>query len=214
MTDTPLLETPVSRRSLLRGAVAGAGGLTLASLGLTVTGKTARASSLYSIQADWAWCSLCSQAYYATGAFRGSGDCPKQPGDGHAAPGWHYSMVYGQGTTGGLPGTPGYQNGWRWCQYCYSPYWPGTNAGGQCVASRGNGSHSPGASFSYAMPVGLSGGYQGGWSPCAACSTLYHSGSGSGTDWGYCYVNANRFGGKVSHSHNGSWPYVLIVNST
>jgi hypothetical protein len=124
-------------------------------------------------------------------------------------------MIYNQGTTGGLPGTPGYQNGWRWCQYCYSQYWPGTNASGQCVASRGDGSHSPGASFSYAMAVGLSGaGYQGGWSPCAACSTLYHSGSGSGTDWGYCYVNANRFGGKVSHSHNGNWPYVVIVNST
>jgi hypothetical protein len=183
----------------------------VAGSGLLLASGTARAASF---QPNWAWCSLCSQAYYAGTAFRGDGDCPKQPGDGHAAPGWHYSMVYNQGTTGGLPGSPGYQNGWRWCQYCQSPYWPGTNAGGQCVASRGNGSHSPGGSFSYAMPVGLSGGYQGGWSPCSACSALYHSGSGSGTRWGYCYVNANRFGGNVSHTPNGNWPYVLIVNST
>lgn len=207
MTDSRLL---VPRRSFLLGAA----GTVAAGAVLAVAGG--RTASAASFQPNWGWCSLCSQSYWAGTAFRGQGDCPKQPGDGHAAPGWHYSMIFGQGTTSGLPGTPGYQSGWRWCQYCGSPYWPGTNAGGQCVAERGNGAHSsPGSSYVYAMAVGLSGsGYQHGWSPCIACSVLYHSNAGSGTDAGFCWVNSNRAGGKDTHSHNGNWPYVLLVNST
>lgn len=209
MSDSRLIEPgrQPTRRGFLIGA-AGAG-LVAATGGLLIAGQ--RAALALTLQPNWGWCSLCYQSYFGGSPFQGRGICPKQPGDGHATPGWNYSMVYNQGTTSGLPGTPGYQAGWRWCQYCYSPYWPPTNSNGNCPSAEGE--HSPGASFNYAMPVGLSGGYQGGWSPCLACSVLYHSNSGSGTDAGFCWVNYNRFGGKNTHSHNGNWPYTLVVNS-
>jgi hypothetical protein len=204
MTDRPVLETPMDRRRFLRGAAAG---LTVAGGGLLVASRTARAATAasYSLQPNWGFCSLCFQAYYGGSPFRGRGVCPRQPGDGHATPSSNYSMPYNESGAG-------YQAGWRWCQYCYSLYWPGSNAGGQCVAERGNGSHSPGASFSYAVPIGLPGSaYQHGWVWCAACSTLYHSNGGWGTDAGFCWVNSNRFGGKTSHSHGSATAYELII---
>jgi hypothetical protein len=178
--------------------------------GVLLTGQAAQASPLNSLQADWAWCSLCDELFFAGPGFRGQGVCPKQPGDGHASPSgvsYRYSMVYSQATTPGLPGTPGYQAGWRFCAYCYSLYYAGSDSNGDCPSAQGE--HG-GNSYNYAMPVGLSGpAYQGGWNYCKACSCLYHAG-GWGAAGPFCWVNYNRFGGSASHSPGGSWPYVLV----
>lgn len=202
MTDSLLV---TNRRGFLLGAgavtaTAVAGGLLIAS---------ARPAVAATLQPNWAWCSLCSESYYGGSPFQGRGVCPRQPGDGHAKPATNYSQVYNQGTTSGLPGTPGYQSGWRWCHYCYALYWPGSNSNGDCPSAEGE--HAPGASYNYAVPVGLSGGsYQRGWNYCISCSCLYYSSGGTGTDGGFCWVNYNRFGGKNTHTHGSTWPYALI----
>jgi len=212
MTGSAELELP-GRRRFLR--TAGAGGLAVAGL-LVASRNPAQATNLYTLQGNWAWCSLCSEVFYAGPNFTGQGVCPEQNGDGHANPqgvSFSYSMVYNQGTTGGLPGTPGYQSGWFWCRHCYSLWWPGNNPPGCCPAEYApdNGQHSKGNSLTYAMPVGESGsGYQGGWNFCKSCGCQYHAG-GAGQDAGFCWVNSNTLGlNKTTHSHGGSWPYKLI----
>src|SRR5215469_18384788 len=99
-----VLDVPVTRRGFLRGAGAGA----LAVAGGALIARQAQASQLNSLQADWGWCSLCNEITWGTSAFKGGGTCPKQPYNGHAiTSSYRYSMVYNQGTTSGLPGTPG-----------------------------------------------------------------------------------------------------------
>jgi hypothetical protein len=214
MTDSSQDLSVLSRRRFLFGTAAAAGGAAV--VAVTRQGS-AQATNLYNLQGDWGFCTLCHEVFYAGPNFRGQGVCPKQSGDGHANPqgvSYNYSMVYNQATTSGLPGTPGYQSDWFWCRHCYALWWPGANPPGCCPAEYApdNGQHSKGASYTYAMPVNISGAsYQGGWNFCDKCGTQYWSSGGPGTDAGFCWVNANTLGsGKTTHSHGGSWPYKLI----
>jgi hypothetical protein len=191
-----------ARRVFLRGAAG-------AVAGLAVAGTAGARAATVNYQGNWAWCSLCYQAFYAGSGFRGQGDCPKQPGDGHANPGggvsYNYSMAYNAGA--------GFQSGWRHCQYCQALYYPGLNPAGACVAEKGgNGSHSPGPSFNYGVPVGLAGpSYQPGWCACSACGAYYHSRGGWGTADGYCWANSQTIGrGTSQHTPVSSWHYELL----
>jgi hypothetical protein len=212
MTGSGVLDTPMGRRGFLRGAGRGAIGLTAGGLLLAAGTRTARAANTSSLQGNWGWCSKCSEIYWATGAFKGSGDCPAQPYNGHVAPGWNYSEVYNQGTTGGLPGTPGYQSGWYFCSQCSALVWHGTNPAAACPGNGGQHSHNLSHSYNYAVPVGITGpAYQGGWNFCNACGCLYHSNAGPGTQAGYCWVVWNSTEGiRQQHVPGGSWPYMQI----
>lgn len=205
----------LTRRRLLRGLAGGVAAVTAGAVLLDRPGAAQAAQRRSSLQGNWAWCSRCSEAYWATSAFKGTGDCPAQPYDGHVAPGWNYSLVFNQGTTGGLPGTPGYQSGWYFCSQCSALVWHGTNPAAACPGDGGMHSHNLSNSYNYAVPVNIPGGaYQGGWNYCNACGCLYHSNAGPGTQAGYCWVVQNSTEGiRQQHVPGGSWPYELIVNS-
>jgi hypothetical protein len=193
----------LSRRSLLlRGALVAGAGLALAAGEIAGAG-TALASTA---QPNWGWCSLCGELYWAGKNFVGQGNCPAQSGDGHATPGINYTTIYNQATTKGLPSTPGYQDGWYWCQNCFALYWPGTNPTSSCPGGKGpNYNHSRGPSLEYAMIVNQLGDYQGGWNYCDACGCMYHSNNGWGTDSGLCWVNLG--GSGAEHTHGSTWKY-------
>jgi hypothetical protein len=203
MTDGQQLA--LSRRGFLRAATAGAAAAAVTGLAVA-GGRPARAVD-YSLQVYWGHCVLCGEIFFAGSGFKGQGVCPAQPGDGHAlGSSWKYSAVYNQGTTSGLPGTPGYQSGWFWCTYCYAMWWPGANPDGCCPAEKGaNGQHAKGSSYTYAVPVGESGSsYQPDWQGCKDCGCQYYT---LGTQ--YCWVNG-QIGGSGNHVPIGSWPYVWI----
>jgi hypothetical protein len=215
MTD--LIQVP-TRRTFLIGTGAAAAAVTVGLLNQRAVAAPRQFVSprdrTYSLQGNWAWCSLCWSMFYAGGGFTGQGGCPAQPGSGHANPqgvSFNYSMIYGQGTTGGLPGTPGYQSGDLWCKNCESMFWPGFNGYDACVSERrSHDGHDGTGSFTYAMPVNISGpAYQGGWNICNGCGMYYHSNGGLGTAAGVCYRNS-QIGGTTHHTPAGNWPYKAI----
>jgi hypothetical protein len=211
MTDSHLLTDPLDRRTFLRRGGIGAAAVTAAGLIITRTGTASAAprARRSSLQGNWAWCQLCSEII---ASFRGSGTCPAQPYNGHAIGTWRYSEVYGQGTTGGLPNTPGYQAGWYFCSQCYALVYGGSNPAASCPGNGGQHSHNLSGSYNYAMPVGITGpAYQGGWNWCNQCGCQYHSNQGWGYPAGFCWVVWNKSQGVYqNHNPGGAWPYTMI----
>lgn len=130
-----LEETPISRRSMIRG-VSLSGLAILASSAVTL-GAAGPASA--STQSAWCWCERCEGLWY--NGHKGYGRCPA--GGGHSNNnGGNYTLYrVGEGVTG--------QPDWCWCERCEGLWYNAHKGYGRCPTGGGHSNNNGG---NYVLP--------------------------------------------------------------
>jgi hypothetical protein len=130
-TNSPASPT-LSRRQVLRGAVASGVVVLTSGASLLSTGSPAQAAS----QANWRWCSKCEGLWF--NGRPGYGRCPA--GGGHTSRGSSNYVL----ASAPAPG----QANWRWCSKCEGLWFNGRPGYGRCPAGGG---HTSRGSSNYAL---------------------------------------------------------------
>jgi hypothetical protein len=213
MTETPVPERGLGRRSLLRSAlITGAGAVTLGAMSIPLA-SAARAGTY---QSAWAWCTRCNAIFWASNEFVNTGACPGNDGDPHdyGSNPTTYAAMYGFSTSGNPADTSssGQQAGWAWCSACSMLGWKAN--GGCCEANSKYADHllySPAAhsygDTNYAIPFGVANSnYQPGWVYCSDCAVLYWGGT-----WGSAAENCAGKTPNGKHTPGSDTHYQFII---
>lgn len=169
--------TELSRRALLRSAVAGAA--LAGSLAVRVGPAAA------SVQNYWRYCDRCHVMFFD--GYPDKGVC--QAGGGHVANGYYFTLPYD------VPATPNDQPYWRYCTRCHAMFFNGYTDKGACPS--GGGHHAQGYQFVLPHDVAGTPSQQSDWRYCRKCHVMFFDGyeqkglcPGGGGHWseGYMFV--------------------------